>query len=170
MKIKRAALGMICSALLPGLAMAADSDVNLHGTLIEMPPCIINDNNVITVDFGEVMTTRVDGVNYKKKVDFTLDCREGATVGKDLVLGIVGNGTSFDDTLLKTNVDDLGIGFVLDFGIKYGINTFNLHLATVNNSNPYPEVNLWAVPIKNSDAILSGGAFRSTASLVIRYF
>ncbi|WP_316507411.1 fimbrial protein [Klebsiella oxytoca] len=56
-------------------SVLADATVNFSGTLIEAPPCVVNNNNVITVNFGnEVMTTRIDGTQYRKPIDFDLDC------------------------------------------------------------------------------------------------
>jgi len=145
----------------------AETEVSLHGTLIEAPPCVINDNNIIYVDFGnEVMTTRVDGSNYIEKLDFTVDCSEGMSTGKTLVVGIVGNGASFDSNVLETNIPDLGIKFYLEKIIPYDINKFNLHL---NNNNPTSAGDFYAVPVKRSGSTLPSGDFSATASLVIKY-
>lgn len=50
--------------------------LNFDGTMIEPPPCTINGGSPINVDFGnEVMTTRVDGKNYIKDVNYSLNAQ-----------------------------------------------------------------------------------------------
>ncbi|WP_058912150.1 fimbrial protein [Entomohabitans teleogrylli] len=150
--------------LTTGLSMAgsalADATVNFSGILIEAPPCVVNEDKVITVNFGdEVMTTRVDGTQYRKPITFDLDCSMAASSNQKV--RISGTVASFDGTALAGGKTGLGIA------LYNGNNRLNVG-DWVNFTNPnVPQ--LYAVPIKQSGATLSGGPFRVMASLVVEY-
>ena len=38
--------------------------INITGNVIAPPPCLINDGKMIEVNFGEVMSTRINDSNY----------------------------------------------------------------------------------------------------------
>ncbi|NCB59542.1 MAG: hypothetical protein EOM46_19130, partial [Gammaproteobacteria bacterium] len=91
-----------------GTSALADATVNFSGTLIEAPPCVVHNNNVITVNFGnEVMTTRIDGTQYRKLIDFDLDC--SMAVSSKQKVRITGTAASFDSTALAGGQSGLGI-------------------------------------------------------------
>lgn len=58
------------------------------------PPCTVNDNKPIEVDFGDVMTTRIDGSNYRQQVNYTLSCTGGGCLERHETSG-AGNGGKF---------------------------------------------------------------------------
>ena len=47
--------------------------LTITGNIVE-PDCVINNNQQIVVDFGEVLTTRIDGSNYETPIVYTLSC------------------------------------------------------------------------------------------------
>lgn len=153
---------LLIGALLGAIAplQAAPNDINFHGSLIEAPLCVINNNETIVVDFGdEVLTTRVDGEHYKMVVPISLDCSAALTVNQEL--SISGSGAAFDANALNSGVTDLGIALYVD-GARYQL----------GQSVPftYPKVpEIAAVPIKREGSTLSGGTFRALASLVVDY-
>lgn len=141
-------------------SVLADATVNFSGTLIEAPPCVVNNNNVITVNFGnEVMTTRIDGTQYRKPIDFDLDC--SMAVSSKQKVRITGTPASFDSTALAGGKSGLGIAL-------YNGDT-RLNLGSWLNFTDPNIPRLYAVPIKQSGITLSGGAFRVMASLVVEY-
>lgn len=149
---------------LNGVAQAdGDVDMTFRGTLIEPPPCTINDGNRVDVDFGaRVGINKVDGVNYRQAVNYNITC--DATVGTGWVLKLSLAGAAavgFDEQALQTSNTDLGIrvyqndkpftpGSTLDINIK----------------NP---PRLEAVPVKREGATLTEGAFESWATLRADY-
>lgn len=142
----------------PLMTGAVTSTVTVQVTVLE-PPCVINDDRPIEVDFGEVMTTRVDGVNYRRPVDYTLLCSKAFS--NAIKLQVQGNGASFDRTVLHTNKAGLGIG------LRHGDNKL-----PVNNwlNFTYPNAPaLWAVPVRQSGATLKGGEFTASATLQVAY-
>ncbi|HHR6038868.1 TPA: fimbrial protein [Providencia alcalifaciens] len=145
---------------LPMLACAASTaTVTVRVTVLAPPPCVINDDRPIDVEFGDVMTTRVDGNNYKIPVNYTLSCT-GST-SNAMKLQVKGTGATFDATVLQTNKTGLGIELQQDGG-KLAVNKW-LNFTYPNK----PE--LWVVPVKQSGAILTGGEFSAGATMAVDY-
>ncbi|AKG69061.1 Minor fimbrial protein prsF precursor [Serratia fonticola] len=147
-------------AALPLLAWAAPSaTVTVKVTVVAPPPCVINDDRPIDVEFGDVMTTRVDGDNYKMPVNYTLSCTGGTT--NAMKLQVKGTGAAFDATVLQTN--QTGLGIELRQGdSKLAVNDW-LNFTYPNK----PE--LWAVPVKQRGATLTGGEFSAGATMAVDY-
>lgn len=145
---------------LPMVAWAlSTATVTVTVTALALPACVINDDRPIEVEFGDVMTTRVDGNNYRKRVGYNLSCKGGAH--NAMKLQVQGNGASFDSSLLKTN--KAGLGIELQQGnSKLGINTW-LKFFYPNK----PE--LWAMPVKQGGATLAGGKFNASATMMVDY-
>ncbi|CAI1018691.1 Minor fimbrial protein prsF precursor [Serratia proteamaculans] len=147
-------------AVLPMLAWAAPSaTVTVKVTVVAPPPCVINDDRPIDVEFGDVMTTRVDGDNYKMPVNYTLSCTGGTS--NAMKLQVKGTGAAFDATVLQTN--QTGLGIELRQGAsKLAVNSW-LNFTYPNK----PE--LWAVPVKQAGTTLTGGKFSAGATMAVDY-
>lgn len=147
-------------AALPMLAWAGSSaTVTVKVTVLAPPPCVINDDRPIDVEFGDVMTTRVDGDNYKMPVNYTLSCTGGTT--NAMKLQVKGTGAAFDATVLQTN--QTGLGIELRQGdSKLAVNDW-LNFTYPNK----PE--LWAVPVKQRGATLKWGEFSAGATMAVDY-
>jgi len=123
-------------------------------------PCVINAGQPIVIDFGDdLLTTKVDGSNYTKPVDYTLDCADAT--GDDLKITISGTGAGFDNSVLQADQTDLGIKLISD-GHAMPLNQ------AVNFSRNTPPV-LQAVPVKNPAGKLSAGAFTAAATMTVDY-
>lgn len=147
-------------AALPLLAWAAaTATVTVKVTVVAPPPCVINDDRPIDVEFGDVMTTRVDGSNYKMPVNYTLSC-PGAP-SNAMKLQVKGSGAAFDATVLQTNKTGLGIE-LRQGDSKLAVNDW-LSFTFPNK----PE--LWAVPVKQTGATLTGGEFSAGATMEVAY-
>lgn len=151
--------GALLSVLLTSVPVGA-MPVNIRGTVILPPPCTINNNQTIRVDFGdEVMTTRIDGVNYKQTIVYSLNCE--IQKSNQLKMSIQGGTANFGTGLLSTNRADLGIALYYETQ-KLNINSW------FNYTYPTQPV-LYAVPVKRSGATLTGGEFNASATLLIDY-
>ncbi|EMB2350554.1 fimbrial protein [Serratia marcescens] len=147
-------------AALPMLVWAASSaTVTVKVTVVAPPPCVINDDRPVEVEFGDVMTTRVDGDNYKMPVNYTLSCTGGTS--NAMKLQVKGNGATFDSTVLQTNKTGLGIELRQGDG-KLAVNSW-LNFTYPNK----PE--LWAVPVKQAGTTLTGGEFSAGATMAVDY-
>lgn len=152
--------GLLVSGLLVGNALAAEN-MQLHGTLIEPPPCTINDGGAVDVDFGNrVGVKKVDGSNYLQTVNYQVTCTPGAG-GWKMSLAVMGTPTSYDTAALKSNVADLGIR-LLQNGKPFELNK---PLSITLNNPPRLE----AVPVKRPGASLTEGLFEATATLLAVY-
>ncbi|SUI42774.1 fimbrial protein [Serratia marcescens] len=156
--LQRALAGVL--AALPMLACTAPSaTVTVKVTVVAPPPCVINDDRPVEVEFGDVMTTRVDGDNYKMPVNYTLSCSGGTS--NAMKLQVKGNGAAFDATVLQTNKTGLGIELRQGDG-KLAVNSW-LNFTYPNK----PE--LWAVPVKQAGTTLTGGEFSAGATMAVDY-
>lgn len=133
--------------------------VTIRGNVIAPPPCVINNGNTILVDFGEVMSTRIDGQRYKQPVNYTAECTKMPT--NAMTLAITGNTAGFDAGLLQTEIAGLGVrmlyqGRQLNPGEKVKF-TYPVFPA------------LEAVPVRDMTAVLTGGDFSAVATLDLDY-
>ncbi|AIA45943.1 fimbrial protein MrfE [Serratia sp. FS14] len=135
--------------------------VTVSVTVQVPPPCVINGNRTIEVDFGEILTVSVNGSNYKKRVDYTLEC--SGRKSNALQMKIQGNVTSFDPTALRTNINDFGVALHAN-GQPLNINSW-LKFTYSDNQTPLLE----AVPVKKAGKTLPGGAFTAGATLLVAY-
>ncbi|MGU9756061.1 fimbrial protein [Serratia marcescens] len=161
---------MVANALLlagvlsfTGVAMAeGDVDMSFHGTLIEPPPCSINDGNQVDVDFGErVGINKVDGVNYRQMLNYQITCDTNGISNWALTLSLSGNAAGFDKEALLTSKDNLGIRVYQNDEPFTPGSTLDIDLA-----NP---PRLEAVPVKNEGSTLTEGAFEAWATLRADY-
>lgn len=144
----------------PALALNKASTVTVSVNIFAAPPCVINSNNTINVDFGDdLLASRIDGVQYMKPVSYTLDCTAAAS--NALKMSITGNGAVFDTNVLRTTNTDLGVQLMRN-GQPLTLNS------AFNFTYPSAPV-LQAVLVKKTNATLSTGYFSGTATLVVEY-
>lgn len=145
--------------LLPTVALA-NTTVNFSVTVIDPPPCKINNGNDVSVDFGnEVLITRVNGENYKQQVPYNLTC-EPQPSSNALKMQFTGQAAGFDSALATSN-SNLGIK-LLQGDVVLPINSW------LNFTWPAaPEIK--AVLVKRPGATLSPGAFTGVATMTVLY-
>ncbi|WP_421356686.1 fimbrial protein [Pseudocitrobacter faecalis] len=143
-------------------AFANEVATYFYGTLLESPPCIINGGNNIVVDFGnELMTTRIDGQEYRQKIEFTLDCSVALSSKQKVRINGATVSAGFNSAVLKTEKNGLGIA-LYSGDSRYSPGTW------ITFTDPNLPV-LYAVPEKQDGVALSGGTFSVLASLVVDY-
>lgn len=161
--IKRILLPLYRSApflMLMATPCHANTGVTVKVTVAISPPCVINGNRPIEVDFGEeVMTTRIDGDHYRIPINYTLICNGHST--NTMRLRIQGSTAYFDRDILSTNKSGLGIKIISN-GVVWPVN------ALFNFSYPAVPV-LEAVPVKQSEVKLTTGKFTSAAVMEVFY-
>lgn len=153
--------GRILAGLLIALPFlsGAVTTVTVKVTVLVPPPCTINDDRPIEVEFGDVMTTRVDGNNYRMPVNYSLICTGGSS--NAIKIQVQGSGASFDSTVLQTNRAGLGIE------LQRGNNKLAVNSWLNFNYPDKPE--LWAVPVKQNSVALTGGEFTAGATMKVAY-
>ena len=140
-------------------AMAATSTLRISGNILLPPPCVINGSDPISVDFtDEVMTTRVDGTNYRQAVPYTLSCT--GSISNALKMKIQGMDAGFGGTLQTTSAN-LGIIFTTD-SKKMPVNSW------LNFNLPDPP-KLFATLDKRPGTTLKAEPFTAAATMVVDY-
>lgn len=138
----------------------AETSLTIRAVIIAPPPCVINSGSTLNVPFGnDLLTSRVDGVNYRRDVPYTVTCN--SPFSNALTLELRGSAAAFDSAVLMTRKADLGVKLFVN-GADWPLNR------AVNFTYPnFPVVQ--AVPVKRPGSTLTGGAFDATATLVVDY-
>lgn len=156
---------LLVSGLVGGIGTVqaeGDVDMTFRGTLIEPPPCTINDGNRVDVNFGErVGINKVDGVNYRQVLNYQLSCQNTGSSSWELTLSLSGATAGFDNQALLTNKENLGIRLYQNDQPFTPGSTLNIDL-----TNP---PRLAAVPVKREGATLTEGTFEAWATLRADY-
>ena len=138
----------------------ASANLSFIGTLVEPPLCTINNGNTLTIDFKEVGVNKVDGVNYRLPMNYTITCA-GSTLPWEMILSVKGTATSFESSAVQTSVTDLGVQ-LLQNGQPFKLNT----PIVINPASPPA---LEAVPVKRPGTTLKSGGFNAAATLLAEY-
>ncbi|HHQ6566070.1 TPA: fimbrial protein [Serratia fonticola] len=157
--VMMAPLAIGVTLLLTSPQVVAVTTVTVKVTVIVPPPCKINGEQPIEVDYGEVVTTRVEGQNYSRAVPYILECI-GAT-SNDLTLQVEGNPAGFGNNVLATDKASLGIALLSD-GKPL---RFNSDIKFTYPNKP----ELQAILTKYPGSTLKAGKFSAGATLKVGY-
>lgn len=158
-KIRILIIGMLLS---PVSAFAATYsgflNVDIIGEVLN-PPCRINDGNMITIDFEDVIEKDIDKGNYVKPIEYTLVCNTAFNLG--MKMSISGTGASFNNKLLQTNFENLAVEFKAN----------NNHLALKDKINFFYKTppKLSVTLVKKANTSIPGGQFVANATLKVEY-
>lgn len=155
-------IGLIAAGVLLAISqdVQAETRLSIRAVIIAPPPCVINAGSTLDVPFGnDLLTSRIDGVNYRRGVPYTVSCN--SPFSNALTLELKGTAASFDGRALATRKADLGVRLFVN-GADWPLNT------AVNFTYPNLPV-VQAVPVKRAGSTLTGGAFDATATLVVDY-
>lgn len=165
-KVEVIAMGLLGCSIING--SQASTLVNFHGTLISNPPCdITGDNDPITIDFGEMGITRIDGSNYMQDFALTITC--GNDLGNAVQLYIAYEGQPmfpYDPNAIVTSREGLGVRLYYQ-GQVIPPNDDNRPI--VLSGGGQTNLSLSAVPIRDPAANLLEGTFIAMGTVEIRY-
>ena len=150
---------LLSFALLAISPLQAEDNMSFSGTLIEPPPCLVNNDRDIDVPFDRIGVNSVDGVKHRRQVDYVLDCTAGPAWS--MVLTLLGPVAAFEPATLQTNIANLGI--------KIYQNGEPFELGTPIAVDPLNPPLLEAVPVKKPGTELTDGTFEVTATLLADY-
>ncbi|WP_300635139.1 fimbrial protein [Pseudomonas sp.] len=155
-------IGLVAAGVLLAVSqgLQAETSLTIRAVIVAPPPCVINGGGTLDVPFGnDLQTSRVDGVNYRRDVPYTVTC--SSPFSNALTLELKGTAAAFDHQVLATRKPDLGVRLFVN-GADWPLNR------TVNFTYPnFPVVQ--AVPVKRAGSQLTGGAFDASATLVVDY-
>lgn len=148
-------------AATPGYALDPVA-INISGTVTATASCQFNTDETIGLEYGtNVYISKISGNYYKLPVPYFLNC-EGDANGKSIRMRWVGTASSFEDTLLTTDVSGLAIKFLKN-GTKIDINTW---FDVEADSAPSLDV----VLVKDAGATLKNGQeFNASTTLEVAY-
>ena len=157
-------VAVLLGCILPQATFAATTtqgSATVSVTIIARPSCVINNNRVIEVDFGnDMLTTGVDGTNYEKQVNYTLNCQTGSN--NAMRMFIRGRLAGFGDGLLGTTNADLGV--------RIRLNGMAMPVGERGQSFTAPSTpRLTVVPVKRPGSTLTGGSFSAGAVMSVEY-
>lgn len=125
-------------------------------------PCVITGD---TVEFGNIVTTKVDGVHYTHDVSYALDCQ--TRINDYLKLQIQGETITINgEEVLKTNIDGFGLRLQTKAD-KSLIKPGTTDWTNFTYANGIPELEV--VPVKEESARLQAAEFNATATMVVDY-
>lgn len=142
------------------LADDSSRDVQFHGTLKERE-CIISNDKLIEIHFGEVGINKIDGNNYKQPLPYTVSCDDPQNATQTLMLSLQGNQSTFDTAGLETTVRGLAIRIY-----KEGM-PMDLNKPVVITYNALPRLDV--APEKDGTTDLTAQGFTATATLLAEY-
>ncbi|HID9396040.1 TPA: fimbrial protein [Serratia marcescens] len=141
------------------VGQAATAPIYISGTITSKPQCVVNNNQTIRVAFGDdLVTTKVNGRNYLRTIDYTLECKSNAK--NTMKMKIAGSAASFDSSAIQSNKGNLAIALRAN-GTALAIGSW------LNFTYPNKPI-LQAVPVKGS-GVLTTGFFSAGATLMVDY-
>jgi type 1 fimbria pilin len=157
--------GLVLASVLviPPGARAESVYMAFSGTLIEPPPCTINNGGRIEVPFGEqIGINSVDGVNHRQVINYQITCDKSSGSSWALTLTLSSDKVAvFDPQALGSNRDNLGIRVYQNNALFTPGSTMKVDL----NNPPRLE----AVLVKKSGTSLTQGTFEALATLKADY-
>ena len=91
--VSRVLLACGCLLLILCEGARADVSVSIRGVVMAPVPCVVNGGSTLDISFGnEVVTNRVDGLNHRVTVPYTVTCGPQPTNSMTLTLRGVGPG------------------------------------------------------------------------------
>ncbi|NIF24730.1 fimbrial protein [Candidatus Pantoea multigeneris] len=150
---------LFCYAL-EGTASTASTPMKLKGRILDTPPCTINNEKDISVNFGnKIVSGKINGENYLQNITYLIDCRP-APAPFVLYLNIKGTPEPYDASAIKSSKKNLGIRILID-GKPWALNT----PLAIHTKRPL----LQAVPVKPQGTVVNPGNFQAVATLEAFY-
>ncbi|HDT3151315.1 TPA: fimbrial protein [Morganella morganii subsp. morganii] len=157
------ALMLSCLALpvYAGTGVAHSSaNIRITGRLQPPPPCKVNNNEEILVDFQRIQIKMPEKSDIRKDVDIPFVCEQDSENFK-YFLTVDGPRAQFNNKLVKTNQNNVGFnmelaGVKLDLGKAQLVSSRHLTLTIVLTKNPNGDV--------------TPGSFSGTGTVTMEYF
>lgn len=99
---------IISSLFYPNVSSSHSVFLNIKGTVVSPPPCTINDDVDIDVNFGNVSINTLNSSDEEGvKIPLSIVC--DSSVSKDVILSLVAVSSNFDNDFIGTDIPGLGI-------------------------------------------------------------
>ncbi|HFG3511669.1 TPA: fimbrial protein [Escherichia coli] len=177
--LKRSQLsGLIAAGLLftSIQVLAVDVPIKIVGT-IQIPPCQVNNGEMIEVNLGDISVTDVENKRNQRKISVPVTCRYAQGTA---YIKITGTPLGKNTNVLVTNVDNFGIALyqgdgtitklVLGDGKYNGQNSIGYPIETGLTGKESGTFTFTAAPYKEENKDLTAVAFTASANMNISYF
>jgi len=143
------------------------AQVFIQSAILYVPDkCVVNEGQLINVEFGEISGSNLDGKSYPQSIPVRFQCEGGSFEDGTLNIKLAVSGTPapFTNNAFKTDKTDLGIE------IKH-----NGQLVIPNEFYPVPNIgnggswNLVAAPLANGSKEIAEGEFNASATIVAAF-
>ncbi|WP_413483022.1 fimbrial protein [Morganella psychrotolerans] len=153
---------LICAATPGHTANVVRSavDIRIIGKLVPPPPCKVNNDEEILIDFQRIQIKSLEKADARRDVDIPFVCEQEGTDFK-YYLTVDGPRAQFNNKLIKTNQSNLA------FNIELAGTKLDLGKAQLVNSR---HLTLTVVLTKNPNGALSPGDFNGTGTVTMEYF
>lgn len=158
-------LALCLPAMMAVGAPRAPENLNLtiSGTIQVDPPCVINNNQAISITFDTMQNTDVNGSNGRKPLGPIFNCSTALSSALKFRI-TTGASPGWDTSAISTDRDNLGIR--LTQGENGSVVSLNADVPFLSTNLP----ELWAVPVKNAAILPIGGTYNSaSATLTVDY-
>lgn len=165
MNIKSLIAYIIIITFLSISAANSSENITFQGSLLVNPPCLINDGNIIEVNFDTIGINKIsfDGVNKDlwRTVSMTINC-EG--IIPELLVRYEGDVSFFDSASVQTTISGLGIQ------LRNGDTQEPVNIGTAwRITNSKKGLIVIVTPVKDKNSELQSGSFAATANLKLEY-
>lgn len=96
--------------LIPFKSFPYNMDISVTGE-IYIPPCTINNNLSVSVDFGKILISSIDGFSGSKTTTIPIKCSDA--YGSPYVKISGSQDVGIEKNILKTNIPSLGIALYM---------------------------------------------------------
>jgi len=143
------------------------AQVFIQSAILYVPDkCVVNEGQLINVEFGEIGGNDLNGSNYPQNIPVRFQCEGGSFEDGTLniKLAVSGSAAPFTNNAFKTDKNDLGIQL-----------THNGRLVVPNEFYPVPNVgnggswDLVAAPLANGGKEIDEGEFNASATIVAAF-
>lgn len=146
---------LLCLFSLSTLASNIHVNVEVLG-----PSCTVNNGEIIEVDFGdEIVSTKLNGANYKQSFTFSLQCT--SATANTVYLAFEGEKWEPGINALKTSKENLHIEFYR------GLNLIFLNEKIAVSKDEFHTFQV--TPIKYGSVKVQPGPFSASATTVVYY-
>lgn len=155
--------------------LAMDIPVEITG-VIQVPPCQVNNGEIIEVNFGDVSVADVSNQRNRRKVIIPVTC--GYAQGTAYVK-VTGAPLGSNKNVLMTNINNFGIALyqgdgttqklILGEGGRDDNETTGYPIETGISGKEKGTFTFTAIPYKEGSGELKTGSFFATANISIRY-
>lgn len=161
-------MGLLGTAVLsvfsiPAMGVQVGDSLNYSftGTMVLTTPCSVNNDQPVTVTFGNVGISKIDSGRYVKDMHYAINCG-GATSTNRITLIINATPEPWNAKAMVTSVDGLGVQIIKD-GVPVDLNS------SIDVSDPMNPPALQLMLVKDPAAMLTEQDFTATGTLIAEY-